>query len=118
MSRLPLQVKSLAIAPDLTQRWISTSVPEMKLGLSALYIPGVDSRTRLKSLAGKVQFWDSVIADANARRDTRHVFIGDLNTGAHHIEETRATFHCADRFDAPTACGLDRYLAARPRSRE
>lgn len=33
------------------------------------------------------------------------VVLGDLNTGAHHLDEAGATFHCADRFSRLTERG-------------
>jgi exodeoxyribonuclease-3 len=85
--------------PEVAGRWIDAEMPDKAFGFSALYVPGVNPHDRVQSLKRKTEFWDAILAQAKKRRQSKHLFIGDFNTGIHYKDEARATFSCADKFE-------------------
>ncbi len=95
-SRLAMQ----AVAGDSTPakppgRWTEVIFPDLTLRLGASYLPGATSGG---GAGGKRDHWIGVTQWASARKGEKAVLVGDLNTGAHWLDEDRATFHCADAF--------------------
>ena len=100
VSRTPLRRKiDPSVPPEFAVRWLDADVPSYGFGIGVLHIPG---SSRKVNGAAKSRFWDAVLSAAQSRRDTPFVFIGDLNTGAHRIDEAKETFHCAEHFGRMT----------------
>lgn len=105
------------VPPENAVRWLDADLPAYGFGIGVLHIPG--SSTKLNG-AAKRRFWGAVLSAALSRSDAPFVFIGDLNTGAHRIDEARATFHCAEHFGRMTAelCWIDLWRAFNGNAKE
>jgi exonuclease III len=68
-----------------------------ELHILGIYLPGATSDG---GPLVKAAFWEALNKAASALSHKRALIIGDLNTGAHFIDETRATFYSADAFVA------------------
>jgi hypothetical protein len=53
----------------------------------------------------KTRFWNAVFGAAAARLHEPFLLVGDLNTGAHRVDETGKTFVCAEHFGKLSASG-------------
>lgn len=96
LSQAPLRARPAPPVPrENAARWLDADLPTHGFGIGVLHIPG--SSTKLNG-AAKLRFWEAVLAAAQSRRDEPFLFVGDLNTGAHFIDEAKATFHCAKQF--------------------
>jgi exonuclease III len=69
---------------------IMCSVPKLKDG-----VPG----------EAKTRFWNAVLQAAETRLHEPFLFVGDLNTGVHRLDETGKTFVCAEHFEKLSAYG-------------
>jgi exonuclease III len=67
-------------------RWLDADLPLYGFGIGVLHIPGSSTK---HNGAAKSRFWNAVLSAAESRRDTPFIFIGDLNTGAHRIDEVK-----------------------------
>jgi exonuclease III len=79
-------------------RWAEVLLHATGLRIVGLYVPGAGGTA--ESRAFKAQFWAAMLAAAPALAEGKTVVIGDLNTGLHRIDETQASFRCADQFEA------------------
>lgn len=73
------------------------ALPTLDVSPAAIYLPG---KTSLTGLAGKQAVWQAIPATAKERAEERMIPIGDLNTGAHHLDEVGRTLSCAREFGA------------------
>ena len=78
-------------------RWVEVVLTTTGLRVVGLYVPG--SGATRESRAFKANFWAAMVAAAPALAEDTTVVIGDLNTGVHRVDETGATFVCAEQFE-------------------
>ena len=108
-SRVPYVAKTY---PELTEknlhRVISAHFSE--LAVYGVYFPQQEA---------KAPVFDFFLTGAHSRQVEPHLIIGDYNTGLHYIDETGATFHCADKLHAMTAVGyIDCWRSRHPDRKE
>ena len=117
LSRTPMVLaRPCASPPESRVRWLDVDFPDHGFGIGVLHI--MCSSTKLKDhLPGeaKARFWNSVLTAAEARLDEPFLFVGDFDTGAHHIDEAGKTFKCAEQFGKLSALGwTDAWRARNP----
>jgi len=78
-------------------RWAEVVLPVQGIRVVGLYVPG--SGDTAQTRAFKARFWAAMLDAAPSLAEGRTVVIGDVNTGQHQIDETGATFLCADQFE-------------------
>jgi exonuclease III len=86
-------------------RWLEIYLPDSGFALGALHIPTASAPRGQRRGESKTRFWDAVLLAAADRIDEPFLFVGDLNTGQHRIDEPGCTFVCADRFERLAASG-------------
>ena len=79
-------------------RWLDIDMPEHGFGIGVLHILASGSSTNEPSTGTKTRFWNAVLRAAKRRLREPFLFVGDLNTGAHRIDEAGKTFVCAEHF--------------------
>ena len=67
------------------------------LRIVGVYMPGNEE---------KFPYWDSLIERVPALLDASVLYLGDFNTGKHHLDEEGATFFGADRMDRIEKAGF------------
>lgn len=99
LSRTPIEVVPTTAAVPTTPRgrWLEVRITDLELYLIAIYLPGKTSPT---GRDGKRAFWAAIHEVAERYRDQAALIVGDLNTGAHLVDEDRATLYCSDDFVA------------------
>ncbi|MFO0861681.1 MAG: endonuclease/exonuclease/phosphatase family protein [Phycisphaerales bacterium] len=97
----------------LSARWIDAWLPQANLHLTGLHIPD-DSHPTARATC-----WQRVVASARVHRAQPHVFLGDFNTGRHHIDEEGRTFTCTAQLGAVATLGYaDAFRIFAPDARE
>jgi len=100
LSRTPMvRARVCPAPPENSVRWLDVDFPEHGFGISVLHI--VCSVPKLKDRVpgeAKTRFWNAILGVAEARLDEPLMFVGDFNTGAHHLDEVGRTFVCAAHF--------------------
>jgi len=106
VSRTPLRRRPPSPPPrENADRWLDVDLPTYGFGLGVVHILCAVAGLKEPSRAAKTRFWEAVISSAQARHAEPFVFVGDLNTGAHRIDEVGKTFVCAEQFGGMTALG-------------
>lgn len=107
-ARFPFQLqRESSDVPADSHRWVTVRFDGF--GLTGTYFP---------SLHAKVPHWDYMLRVASRYSETRHMVIGDVNTGKNYIDEARAVFHYGAYIDQMAALGWPeawRYLHPRGR---
>jgi exodeoxyribonuclease III len=65
-----------ALEPELNSRWAEVVISRRNLRIAGLYVPVTGNRA-----AQKRRMWQTIRAEAAARREERYLIIGDWNTG-------------------------------------
>jgi exonuclease III len=109
LANVPFETRPLTcLAEDQRNRILAASFPE--LDLFAAYFP----QRHLKA-----PLFDFFLGRQHRGGHSRHLLIGDLNTGQHQLDEVGRTFYCADRFGALSQAGLiDLWRTRNPHVRE
>jgi exodeoxyribonuclease-3 len=79
----------------LQSRWITVEVPELRLRIAAVHVPGIGDK---KAGISKADAWEAVLDFARRQRNENTVIIGDLNTGLPNVDEAGDTFSCVAKF--------------------
>lgn len=114
-SRLPLHIPGnpAPTTHGLSARWLEVAVEGLDLRLTGLHIPD-DSRPTARAVC-----WRAVVEHAKAQKKNRHIFVGDLNTGRHGLDEEGRTFTCTSQLGAVCTLGYaDAFRVFSPRTRE
>ena len=92
--------------PENIVRWLDIDLPEHGFGCGALHILCLVPKLK-DGVPGqaKTRFWNAVFGAAAARLHEPFLLVGDLNTGAHRVDETGKTFVCAEHFGKLSAPG-------------
>jgi exonuclease III len=106
LSRMPMvRTRPCPAPPENVVRWLDIDLPEYGFGFGVLHIlcavPKLKDGVRGKA---KACFWNALLGAA-ARLHEPFLFVGDFNTGAHRVDETRSTFVCTEHFCKLTASG-------------
>lgn len=105
-ARTPFTAVTPAVAPpENAVRWLDIDLPAWGFGVGALHIITSVPKQPGPPGVAKTRFWEAVIAQAQERTQSPFVFVGDLNTGQHRIDERGRTFVCAQHFGRMTECG-------------
>ncbi|MBX3378953.1 MAG: endonuclease/exonuclease/phosphatase family protein [Phycisphaeraceae bacterium] len=114
-SRFPLR-RSQQPAPTshaLGNRWLDMHVEGHDLQVTGVHIPD-DSRPTARAAC-----WQSIVASARLNSEQSHIFIGDLNTGRHRLDEEGRTFTCTSQLGSVCTLGyVDAYRVFHPHTRE
>lgn len=114
LSRVPVRRMAVQAPPENAVRWICLDLPDHGLRIGVLHIPCAG-----RSVVAKKRFWDAVIANAKQVQHEPFLFLGDLNTGLHRIDEVGKTFACTEQFRQMTELGwTDTWRAFNPGSTE
>lgn len=100
-SRFPFSVATDHPLPSTLRpyRWLDAYLPALDLTLTGVHVPD-DSRP-----TPKARFWQAMLDTARRHQHTRHLFMGDLNTGRHFIDEPARTFGCTVMLGAVCTLG-------------
>jgi exodeoxyribonuclease-3 len=79
----------------LKSRWITLEVPDLRLRIAAVHVPGIGDKNAGIS---KADAWEAVLEFARRERSENSIIIGDLNTGLPNIDEAGDTFSCVAEF--------------------
>jgi exonuclease III len=100
LSRVPIRRMSAEVPPENALRWINLDIPHHGFQIGVLHIVCAG-----RSGIEKRRFWDAVLANAKEVRKDPFLFVGDLNTGLHRIDEVGRTFACSEQFRQMTEMG-------------
>lgn len=103
VSRTPIEQLPEVGISELPNRWLHFRTGPGNIEYLGIYLNGALIAT--ETLAQKQAFWDAILASAGRMVDRRAIILGDLNTGAHLIDEERATFRCSKSFCAVSESG-------------
>jgi exonuclease III len=114
LSRVPVRRMSAPVPPENALRWINLDLPDYGFQIGVLHIMCAG-----RFGVAKRRFWNAVLASAKQLQNEPFLFIGDLNTGLHRIDEVGKTFKCAVEFRQMTELGwIDVWRAFNPGSTE
>ena len=114
LSRVPIRRVSAPTPPDNAVRWINLYLPDHGFQIGVLHIVCAG-----RSGAAKTRFWNAVLTSAQQVYNDPFLFVGDLNTGLHRIDEVGRTFVCAEQFRQMTELGwIDLWRAFNSESTE
>jgi exonuclease III len=104
-SRAPIRLKPSPAPPESQFRWLDIDLPAYGFGIGVLHIMAAGSSTKSPCTVAKNRFWDAVLEAAEASLQEPYLFVGDWNTGAHRLDESKKTFVCAEHFARLSALG-------------
>lgn len=94
--------------PPEKHRWVTVLFETF--GLTGTYFP---------SLHAKPPHWEHMLRIASQRANTRHLVMGDFNTGKNHIDERGSVFHYGHYIDRLAAAGWpEAWRHLHPRGRQ
>ena len=103
LSRIPVRVRNGCPVPEENAaRWIDVDLLPFGFGVGALHIPGKSDQRTPNS---KQRFWTALVEAARERIGEKFLFLGDLNTGMHGIDQRESNFLCDKEFEQMTALG-------------
>jgi exodeoxyribonuclease-3 len=115
-SRLPV-VRIDGLMPAHPNRWLGCHVPLLGLRIGGVHVPDASAGT------ARLEYWRDLLAVARAWCETpagcHALFIGDLNSGRHGLDEEGRTFTLASRLGELATLGYrDVYRDLHPDSRD
>lgn len=115
-SRLPIVRISDATPPN-GNRWLACRVPSLDLQIGGVHIPDASAGTT------RLEYWRDLVEVArewrNAAQPAHALFIGDLNSGRHQLDEDGRTFTQTSRLGELATLGYrDVYRELYPESRD
>jgi exonuclease III len=90
-SRTRIEPGEIGPGPGFEHRWLDVRLPEIDTTLTAIHAPDTH-RSDADRIQRQAVYWQHLVRLGEARRASRHVVIGDLNTGRHRLDEDGETF--------------------------
>lgn len=98
----------------LASRWLDVALgPPADFWLTGVHVPDGHAPDP------RAHFWQSMVELSRARHEQPHLFLGDLNTGRHRLDEAGATFTCTSALGKVATLGYsDAFRHFQPDGRE
>ncbi|MBS0196114.1 MAG: hypothetical protein JSR77_05095 [Planctomycetes bacterium] len=94
-------------------RWIDAAIPAADLRITAVHVPD-DTQPGLKAAC-----WQRLVAFGRERRGSRHIIIGDVNTGRRGQDALSGAFACEAMLGTLMSLGyVDAWRSLHPESRD
>lgn len=108
-SRLPLEQRPIQMDDSEASRFFM-EVTFNEFSLTGIYMPGEQA---------KIPYWDFIVEDTQSRNGQRHIYLGDLNTGQHFIDENDKTLIGSDYIEKMNSLGwFDAWRYQNPNARD